>query len=83
MFPRTILTTTDPLYVHNLTYAYIGTSTRGPQLTASQGTSWIDAQQDATPKGKNYYLPAYHPALPIKFHTTKFETLETVTFPRY
>jgi hypothetical protein len=31
MFPTTILTTTDPLYVHNLTYAYIGTSTRGPQ----------------------------------------------------
>jgi hypothetical protein len=31
MFPRTILTTTDPLYVHNLTYVCIGTSTRGPQ----------------------------------------------------
>jgi hypothetical protein len=27
MFSRTILTTTDPLYVHNLTSAYIGTST--------------------------------------------------------
>jgi hypothetical protein len=24
------------------------------RLTASQGTSWIDAQQDATPKDKNY-----------------------------
>jgi hypothetical protein len=22
------------------------------QVTASQGTSWIDAQQEATPKGK-------------------------------
>jgi hypothetical protein len=26
------------------------------RLTASQGTSWIDAQQDATPKGKNVYV---------------------------
>jgi hypothetical protein len=25
-------------------------------LTASQGTSWIDVQQDATPKGKNNVL---------------------------
>jgi hypothetical protein len=32
---RTIPTTTDPLYVHNLTYAYIGTSTRGPQYMLS------------------------------------------------
>jgi hypothetical protein len=31
MFPRTILFTTDPLYAHNSTYAYVGTSTRGPQ----------------------------------------------------
>jgi hypothetical protein len=34
MFTRTIPTTTDPLYVHNLTYVY-GTSTRGPQYMLS------------------------------------------------
>jgi hypothetical protein len=35
MFPRTIISTTDPLYLHNLTYVYIGISTRGPQYLLS------------------------------------------------
>jgi hypothetical protein len=39
MFPRTIHTTTDPLYIHNLTYVYIGTSTRGPRGTSYVKTS--------------------------------------------
>jgi hypothetical protein len=28
-------------------------------MTASQRTSWIDAQQDATPKGKNQLIKHY------------------------
>jgi hypothetical protein len=34
MFTRTIPTTTDPLYVHNLTYVY-DASTRGPEYMLS------------------------------------------------
>jgi hypothetical protein len=30
------------------------------RLTASKGTSWIDAQQDATPKGKNSDIKVEH-----------------------